>query len=111
MNPAEQSTVGLEYGKGGTRESVYLSHREDHSGCIQKAWETLSWPVILKGFYGPRIASRASNLKGILNDHEFSAFAQSLVMVSLVLISLWFPVTAQLCSSLKNMWAGSPPCG
>ena len=49
VNPAEQSTVGLECSKVWTRGSVYLACHGDHSCCIQKPWETLSWSVILKG--------------------------------------------------------------
>lgn len=49
MNLTERSTIGLQYGKVWTRVSVYVAFPEEHSACIQKAWETLSWAAILKG--------------------------------------------------------------
>ena len=49
MNLMERSTIGLQYGKVWTRVSVYVTFPEEHSACIQKAWETLSWTAILKG--------------------------------------------------------------
>ena len=49
MNRTERSTIDLQYGKVWTRVSVYVAFPEEHSACIQKAWETLSWAAILKG--------------------------------------------------------------